>query len=170
MAMWEAGIRINSETGDMKVQVQANTAPGAKEVIYRMYGTRDIWNLREMSGTKDGMAPDSWDFVQGVGSVALLGCYYGVTKVAYPVTKFVVTKAVVPATVTTAKYTWKGMKYVATTTTPQVYNFTVNTIIPGVVQVAKDIMAFITQVINKVMGKVDHRPATVPNQYRKEFL
>jgi len=170
MATWEAGIRINSEVGDQKVQVQANTATGAKEAIYRIYGTDDIWNLREMSGTKDGMAPDGWDFVQGVGAVALLGCYYGVTKVAYPATKFVVTKAVVPATVATAKYTWKGMKYVATTTTPQVYKFTVNHLIPAAVELAQDIMAFITQVINKVMGKVDHRPATVPNQYRKEFL
>ena len=170
MAMWEAWANMGKETGDVKVQVQANTSGGAQEAIYAIYGTRDIWNLREMSGTKDGMAPDAGDFAQGLLGVALLGCYYGVTKVAYPATKFVVTKAVVPATVATAKYTWKGMKYVATTTTPQVYNFTVNHVIPGVVQVAQDIMAFITQVINKVMGKVDHRPATVPSQYRKEFL
>ena len=85
MAMWEAGIRINSEIGDQKVQVQANTAPGAKDAIYAIYGTRDIWNLREISGNSNSNSGDlDTDTLKLTAGLVLVGGAAFVTWVCLP--------------------------------------------------------------------------------------
>jgi len=85
MAMWEAGIRINSEIGDQKVQVQANTAPGAKDAIAAIYGTRDIWNLREISGNRNSNSGDlDTDTLKLTAGLVLVGGAAFVTWVCLP--------------------------------------------------------------------------------------
>ena len=133
-----------------------NTYPydGAQYIWKRSWG--DSPNNSSSSSSSDSGTDFTTGVFQlvgwGITTTATVG-YLGVTKVAYPATKFVVTKAIVPATVFTGKYTWKGMKYVATTTVPQVYSFTKNTIIPGVIKVASDIVSFIKELISKVLNK-----------------
>lgn len=85
MATWEAGIRINSETGDQKVQVQANTACGAQDAIYAIYGTRDIWNLREVRGNSNNTSGDlDMDTVKLTAGLVLVGGAAFVTWVCLP--------------------------------------------------------------------------------------
>ena len=116
----------------------------------------------------------------GLIGLGVVGTYH-LTKFtvvsSYKVTKFTVNKIVVPTTkftfnnvvVPSAKYIWKGMKYVATTTVPQVYSFTKNTVIPGVVKLTSDIIEFLTELVNKVMGNTTNYPK-VQSQYRKEVI
>ena len=85
MATWEAGIRINSEIGDQKVQVQANTACGAQDAIYAIYGTRDIWNLREVSGNRNSTSGDlDTDTLKLTAGLVLVGGAAFVTWVCLP--------------------------------------------------------------------------------------
>ena len=173
------GIRMEVEIPASAPQYAIQTA----KAQYKFSGAQYIWqgsnniNPEKYSSSSSGgslfsgsTGSTGGDFLIGVVGLVGVGCYYGVTKVAYPVTKFVVTKAVVPATIFTGKYTWKGMKYVSTTTVPQVYNFTKNTVVPGMIQLGSDIVTFVKELINKVMGKVDHRPSGVMSQYRRESI
>ena len=151
----------------MEVQVPGDAPQHAIETAKTMYNyggnTQYIWlnSVKNETTTQNNSSSDSGtDFATGVFQLVGWGItttatvgYLGVTKVAYPATKFVVTKAVVPATVFTGKYTWKGMKYVANTTVPQVYSFTKNTVVPGVIKVATDIVTFIKELIQKVLNK-----------------
>ena len=88
----------------------------------------------------------------------------------YQATKFTLTKVVVPTAKFTGKYTWKGMNYVATTVTPKVYSFTKNTVVPGVVKLTQDVIEFLTQLVNKVLGKTNTQYPQVQSQYRREVI
>ena len=158
----------------MEVQIPASAPQYAEQIAKAQYpfsGAEYIWqgsnncNRDKYSSSSSGGSSLSestgsgGDFVIGVVGLIGMGCYYGVTKVVYPVGKFVVTKAVVPATV-----------YVATTTVPQVYKFTKNTVVPGMIKLGGDIVTYVKELINKITGKVDNRPSGVQSQYRREYI
>ena len=185
MANYTADVWMGSMTGRQRVQVQANTWNGARDMIKRIYGPgvkdNDILDLEECrSSSSSYSSSGSTEALFGLIGLGVVGTYH-LTKFtvvsSYKVTKFTVNRVVVPTTkftfnnvvVPSAKYTWKGMKYVATTTVSQVFSFPKNTVIPGVVKLTSDIIEFLTELVNKVMGKTPNYPK-VESQYRKEVI
>ena len=111
-----------------------------------------------------------------VGGVA--ATWFLTSKVVYPVVKYSVigtakvtevmtTKVVVPSLKFGVKTTAKGLQYVSTTTAPQVFNFTKEVVVPGVVKLVSDVVTFIKELMDKVFSS-NSRPVQVMSQYRVE--
>jgi hypothetical protein len=58
MATWEGEAWLGSASGRQKVRVQSNTFQGAKEQIEQIYGSTDVWNLREVRSSSSSSSSE----------------------------------------------------------------------------------------------------------------
>jgi hypothetical protein len=71
MARWTAKCWLGSANGYQDLEVQSNTAHGAREQLQRIYGAEQVINLREVreGGSSDGDA--SFGAIVVLGGIAL---------------------------------------------------------------------------------------------------
>ena len=58
METWEGEAWLGSASGRQKVRVQSNTFHGAKEQIEQIYGSTDVWNLREVRSSSSSSSSE----------------------------------------------------------------------------------------------------------------
>lgn len=66
MATWRAKCWLGSASGYQELEVQSNTAYGAKEQFERIYGAEQIINLHEVRGSSGSSS------ISGAGSFGLI--------------------------------------------------------------------------------------------------
>ena len=65
---WTAQVFVNSNVGEITANVQASTIQGARQQIEQIYGSSQIYNLREVSGRSSSASGGA-----GTGCLALVG-------------------------------------------------------------------------------------------------
>jgi hypothetical protein len=88
MATWKGEAWLGSASGRQTVTVQSNTFQGAMEQIQQIYGTRNVWNLREVRSSNSQSS--SGDFGSYLTLAAIIFCIWLVVEYWWIVTPIVV--------------------------------------------------------------------------------
>lgn len=59
MATWRAKCWLGSSNGYQELEVQSNTAHGAREQLERIYGAEQVINLRQVSNSNSSSSSDA---------------------------------------------------------------------------------------------------------------